>query len=57
MWQHATRAAQPTCRPYRSCAPREDTSPLWYVLAVGIVLGAAGLGSHGRGAGGTKTAA
>ena len=38
-------------------APREDTTPLWYVLAVGIVLGAAGLGSHGRGAGGPKTAA
>jgi hypothetical protein len=37
-------------------APREDTTPLWYVLALGIVLGAAGLGSHGRGAGGPKTA-
>jgi len=38
-------------------APRDDTTPLWYVLVVGIVLGAAGLGSHGRGAGGPKTAA
>jgi hypothetical protein len=38
-------------------APSEDTTPLWYVLVVGIVLGAAGLASHGRGAGGTKPAA
>jgi hypothetical protein len=35
----------------------EDATALWYVLVVGIVLGATGLGSHRRDAGGEKPAA
>jgi hypothetical protein len=38
-------------------APCDDVTPLWYVLGVGIVLGAAGLASHGRVGGGAKPAA
>jgi hypothetical protein len=38
-------------------APRQDTTSLWYVLAVGIVLGGAGLASHGRRPGGAAPTA